>query len=64
MTTMQASPKPESERAEDRTKPAAAPRKAWNKPVVKRIYDGLFQTGNGGPPSGSGQESPTYTHVS
>ena len=64
MTTTKASPEPENERAEDRTKPAATPRKAWSKPVVRRIYQGLFTTQTGGPPEGSGGETPTYTHVS
>ena len=63
MTTTKASPEPENERAEDRTKPAATPRKAWSKPVVRRIYQGLFLTRNGGP-QGPNAESSTYTHVS
>lgn len=63
MTTTKASPEPENERAEDRTMPAATPRKAWSKPVVKRIYEGLFLTRNGGP-GGPAPESSTYTHVS
>lgn len=64
MTTTKASPEPENERAEDRTMPAATPRKAWSKPVVRRIYQGLFLTGTGGPAQGVSPESPTYTQVS
>ena len=64
MTTTKASPEPENERAEDRTMPAATPRKAWNKPVVRRIYQGLFLTGTGGPAGSQQPESSTYTHVS
>ena len=67
MTTTDASPELENEQAEDRntqTKPAATPRKPWNKPTVTRIYQGLFFTANGGPSGPNTPESSTYTHVS
>ena len=64
MTTTKASPEPENERAEDRTKPAATPRKAWSKPVVRRIYQGLFLIRSSGPQGPHQPESPTYHHIS
>ena len=67
MTTTDAGPAPENERAEDRntqTKPAAKPRKPWSKPTVTRIYQGLFFTASSGPGGPFNSESPTYAHIS
>ena len=68
MTTTDAGPELENERAEDRntqTKPAATPRKPWNKPTVTRIYQGLFVTTSAPNPQGPHQpESPTYQNIS
>ena len=68
MTTTDAGPELENERAEDRiedrTQPAAKPRKPWNKPTVTRIYQGLFSTESSGPAGTINPESTTYTHIS
>ena len=42
----------------------AAPLKAWRKPTVRRILEGVLSVETGGGPSGSNPETTTYTHIS
>lgn len=37
--------------------------KAWRKPTVRRILEGVLSVESGGP-AGSNPESSTYTHIS
>ena len=41
----------------------AAPLKAWRKPTVRRILEGVLSVEAGGP-GGPNPESSTYTHIS
>ena len=43
----------------------ATPLKAWRKPTVRRILEGVLPVENGPGPSGSNHpETPTYVHIS
>ena len=42
----------------------ATPLKAWRKPTIRRILEGVLPVESGGPPEGTGMETTTYTHIS
>ena len=43
----------------------ATPLKAWRKPTIRRILEGVLSVENGPGPSGSiSAETPTYIHIS